>query len=405
MGELGAFLRLERVGFDKRDPNERVHDYRQYFALPDDRTLRDQGARCMDCGVPFCHEGCPLGNLIPDWNDLVYRDHWRDALAKLHATNNFPEFTGPDLPGAVRVGLRARHQRRRRDDRADRAGDRRRAGSRRAGSSPSRPSCAPTAPWPSSARAPPGLAVAAELNKLGPHRHGLRARRGARRPAALRRAGREAREVDHRPAREAARGRGRASSSCDVDVGGDVEAGELRGNHDAVVVAIGSRVHRDLEVPGRELAGVHFAMDYLYQRNRAVAAMEGRDTPPDAAGPRDQRRGQARGRGRRRRHRHGLHLERAARGRRGRAPARRLPAAPGRRAPARHALAAAAQAHRHHLRAGRGRRAPLRHAGDGAARRGRPRDRRERPARGGHLVARPARGARAASSRSAPSWC
>ena len=66
MGELGAFLRLERVGFEKRDPAERVHDYRQYFRLPDDRTLRDQGARCMDCGIPFCHEGCPLGNLIPD---------------------------------------------------------------------------------------------------------------------------------------------------------------------------------------------------------------------------------------------------------------------------------------------------------------------------------------------------
>ena len=140
------FLRLERVGFEKRDPRERVHDYRQYFALPDDRTLRDQGARCMDCGVPFCHEGCPLGNLIPDWNDLVYRDHWRDALTQLHATNNFPEFTGPDLPGAVRVGLRARHQRRRGDDRADRAGDRHarlRGGLDRA--RPARPR-APTAP-------------------------------------------------------------------------------------------------------------------------------------------------------------------------------------------------------------------------------------------------------------------
>jgi len=98
VGELGGFLRLERVGFDKRNPKERVRDYRQYFSLPEDRTLRDQGARCMDCGVPFCHEGCPLGNLIPDWNDLVYRDKWRDALAKLHATNNFPEFTGLICP-------------------------------------------------------------------------------------------------------------------------------------------------------------------------------------------------------------------------------------------------------------------------------------------------------------------
>ena len=98
MGELGGFLRLERVGFRKRDPRERVRDYRQYFSLPDDQTLREQGGRCMDCGVPFCQEGCPLGNKIPDWNDLVYADQWREALTQLHATNNFPEFTGLICP-------------------------------------------------------------------------------------------------------------------------------------------------------------------------------------------------------------------------------------------------------------------------------------------------------------------
>src|ERR671915_693142 len=111
MGELGAFLRLERVGFEKRDPGERVQDYRQYFELPDDATLRDQGARCMDCGIPFCHEGCPLGNLIPDWNDFVYRDRWHAALDRLHATNNFPEFTGRLCPapceGACVLGINA----------------------------------------------------------------------------------------------------------------------------------------------------------------------------------------------------------------------------------------------------------------------------------------------------------
>ena len=93
MGDPSGFLRLERVGFQKRDPHERVRDYRQYFSLPDDRTLREQGGRCMDCGVPFCQEGCPLGNKIPDWNDLVYGDRWQEALTHLHATNNFPEFT------------------------------------------------------------------------------------------------------------------------------------------------------------------------------------------------------------------------------------------------------------------------------------------------------------------------
>ena len=98
MGELGAFLKIHRVGFEKRDPEQRVHDYRQYFGLQPEGELQKQGARCMDCGIPFCHEGCPLGNLIPDWNDLVYRDQWRAAIDRLHATNNFPEFTGKLCP-------------------------------------------------------------------------------------------------------------------------------------------------------------------------------------------------------------------------------------------------------------------------------------------------------------------
>ena len=94
MGELGAFLKIHRVGFDKRDPTQRVHDYKQYFDLQPEAELERQGARCMDCGIPFCHEGCPLGNLIPDWNDLVYRGKWREAIDQLHATNNFP--SSPD---------------------------------------------------------------------------------------------------------------------------------------------------------------------------------------------------------------------------------------------------------------------------------------------------------------------
>ncbi|MGN6189843.1 MAG: glutamate synthase, partial [Conexibacter sp.] len=98
MGQLGGFLKIHRVGFDKRDPRARVNDYAQYFDLQPEEELRRQGARCMDCGVPFCHEGCPLGNLIPDWNDLVYRDKWQDAIVQLHATNNFPEFTGRICP-------------------------------------------------------------------------------------------------------------------------------------------------------------------------------------------------------------------------------------------------------------------------------------------------------------------
>ena len=98
MGEIGGFIKVHRVGFDKRDPQERVRDYKQYFHTQPDDELRRQGGRCMDCGVPFCHEGCPLGNLIPDWNDLVYRGDWKQAIEQLHATNNFPEFTGLICP-------------------------------------------------------------------------------------------------------------------------------------------------------------------------------------------------------------------------------------------------------------------------------------------------------------------
>src|SRR5580704_3620730 len=98
MGKLGGFLQIERHGIPQRDPVERVHDYSEFLLTRPVAELREQGARCMDCGVPFCHSGCPLGNLIPDWNDLVYRDRWDDAMRRLHHTNNFPEFTGRLCP-------------------------------------------------------------------------------------------------------------------------------------------------------------------------------------------------------------------------------------------------------------------------------------------------------------------
>src|SRR5215207_6520271 len=98
MGKIGGFLEVARVAPPERDPAVRTGDYREFVESPPDDQLRDQGARCMECGVPFCHSGCPLGNLIPDWNDLVYRDRWREAIDQLHATNNFPEFTGRLCP-------------------------------------------------------------------------------------------------------------------------------------------------------------------------------------------------------------------------------------------------------------------------------------------------------------------
>src|SRR4030081_2255000 len=98
MGKLGGFLQIERHGVPQRDPAERARDYREFLLTRPVQELREQGARCMDCGVPFCHNGWPLRHLIPDWNDLVYRDRFEDAIKQLHATNNFPEFTGRLCP-------------------------------------------------------------------------------------------------------------------------------------------------------------------------------------------------------------------------------------------------------------------------------------------------------------------
>jgi glutamate synthase (NADPH) small chain len=274
MGELGAFLKIHRVGFDKRDPRARVGDYRQYFALQPQAELRRQGARCMDCGVPFCHEGCPLGNLIPDWNDLVYRDKWRDAIEQLHATNNFPEFTGLICPApcesacvlainddpvtieqielsiierAFTEGWVVPHPPDRRSGRSVAV----------VGSGPA------------------GLAVAAELNQCG---HSVTVFERDEGPGGLLRFGvpdakLEKWIIDRRVAILEQEG---IEFRYDTDVGSDITAEELDERFDAVVVAVGSRVSRDLRVPGRELSSIHPAMDYLYQRNRWVAAQEGR---------------------------------------------------------------------------------------------------------------------------------
>ena len=125
MGKPTGFIEIHRKKAPTRPVEERVHDYREVYLPYPTEELQKQGARCMDCGIPFCHQGCPLGNLIPDWNDLVYRDRWQPAIDRLHATNNFPEWTGRLVPGAVRRLVRPRHQRRSRHDQVDRSGDHR----------------------------------------------------------------------------------------------------------------------------------------------------------------------------------------------------------------------------------------------------------------------------------------
>jgi glutamate synthase (NADPH) small chain len=284
MGKLGGFLQIERHGIPYRAPDERAHDYREFLITRPTEELREQGARCMDCGVPFCHNGCPLGNLIPDWNDLVYRDRFKDAIAQLHATNNFPELTGRLCPAPCEAAcvLEIRE-----NDAVtikqielaivDRAWEEGWIVPR-----PPRHETGQSVAVVGSG--PAGMAAAQQLRRAG-HRVTLFERDEA--AGGLARFGVpdfkiEKRIVQRRVEQLLAEG---VELRCGVDVGGPGGVGveELRGGFDAVVLATGSRVPRDLPVPGRELDGVHFAMDYLYQRNRWAAREFG--PTPDAPQP------------------------------------------------------------------------------------------------------------------------
>jgi glutamate synthase (NADPH/NADH) small chain len=270
MGKLGGFLQIERHGVPYRDPQERAQDYREFQLTRPVAELRDQGARCMDCGVPFCHNGCPLGNLIPDWNDLVYRDRFADAIAQLHATNNFPEFTGRLCPAPCEAAcvLEIREGdavtiKQIENAIINRAWEEGWVSPR----PPRRESGQGVAVVGSG---PAGMAAAQQLRRAG-HRVTLFERDEA--AGGLVRFGVpdfkiEKTIVQRRVEQLMAEG---VEVRCGVDVGRDVSVRELRSSYDAIVLATGSRVPRDLPVPGRELEGVHFAMEYLYQRNRWVA--------------------------------------------------------------------------------------------------------------------------------------
>jgi glutamate synthase (NADPH/NADH) small chain len=270
MGKLGGFLQIERHGIPQRDPAERAQDYREFLITRPVAELRDQGARCMDCGVPFCHNGCPLGNLIPDWNDLVYHDRWQDAIAQLHATNNFPEFTGRLCPAPCEAAcvLEIREGdavtiKQIENSIINRAWD-------EGWVKPKPPRAETGQSVAVVGSGPAGMAAAQQLRRAG---HSVTLFERDESIGGLVRFGVpdfkiEKTVVQRRVEQLVAEG---VELRCGVDVGRDVSVQELRGRFDAVVLATGSRVPRDLPVPGRELEGVHFAMDYLYQRNRWVA--------------------------------------------------------------------------------------------------------------------------------------
>jgi glutamate synthase (NADPH/NADH) small chain len=272
MGKLAGFLQIERQGVPQRDPLERAQDFREFQLQRPVEELREQGARCMDCGVPFCHNGCPLGNLIPDWNDLVYRDRFEDAIAQLHATNNFPEFTGRLCPAPceaacvleIREGdaVTIKQVENAIVDRAWAEGW-----------------VKPQPPHPRRetghavavvGSGPAGMAAAQQLRRSG---HDVTLFERDEAIGGLVRFGVpdfkiEKSVVERRVEQLVAEG---VELRCGVEVGSDVSVQELRERFDAIVLATGSRVPRELDVPGRGLDGVHFAMEYLYQRNRWVA--------------------------------------------------------------------------------------------------------------------------------------
>jgi glutamate synthase (NADPH) small chain len=264
MGELGAFLKIDRAATPERPPGERVGDHREFVRTLPLVELREQGARCMECGVPFCHSGCPLGNLIPDWNDLVYRDRFREALEQLHRTNNFPEFTGRLCPAPCEAACvleidEGNAVTIKQIERAivDRGWDEGwivpRPPARRTGRSVAVVGSGPA-----------GLAAAQQLARAG---HSVTVFERDEAGGGLLRFGVPDFKIEKTVVER--RVQQLRDESVDFEFGTEV-TGPLAG-FDATVLATGSRVPRDLPVPGRELGGVHFAMEYLYGRNRAVA--------------------------------------------------------------------------------------------------------------------------------------
>jgi glutamate synthase (NADPH/NADH) small chain len=271
MGDPSGFLTVRRAlpGDPRRDAKERVRDYHEVIRLLPLETVRDQARRCMQCGVPFCHRGCPLGNLIPEWNELTFHGRMRDAIERLHSTNNFPEFTGFTCPAPCEPActleinddpVMIKHTELSIIEHAFQQGW--------------------VVPRPPAQRTgqsvaivgsgPAGLAAAAQLNKSG-HRAVVFERDEAL--GGLLRFGipdfkLEKSVIDRRIQILEREG---ISFHTGVNVGVSVSVEDLLAEHDALVIAVGARLHRELGVPGARLGGVHLAMDYLYDRNRTIA--------------------------------------------------------------------------------------------------------------------------------------
>ncbi len=270
MADPKGFLKVQERELPKRRPVPvRIMDWKEVYENQDPTQLRRQAGRCMDCGVPFCHSGCPLGNLIPEWNDLIWRGEGRQAIERLHATNNFPEFTGTLCPapceGSCVLGINQPAVTIKQVEVS--IIDQAFANGWVTPHPPERLTGKTVAVVGSG---PAGLAAAQQLTRAG---HTVAVFERDDRIGGLLRYGipdfkMEKKRLDARLQQMQAEGtRFRAG----VNIGVDITWDDLRARYDAVVIATGATVPRDLPIPGRDLLGVHFAMDYLVQQNKVVA--------------------------------------------------------------------------------------------------------------------------------------
>jgi glutamate synthase (NADPH/NADH) small chain len=266
MGKVTGFLEIEREQPARRKVEERLHDWLEVYQPFPEEKQREQGARCMDCGVPFCHTGCPVNNLIPDWNDLVYNGRWEAAIRRLHSTNNFPEFTGRICPApceaacvlaidqpAVSIKLIERSV-------VDRAWD-------EGWIHPEPPEQSTGKRVAVVGSGPAGLAAAQQLRRAG---HSVTVYEKSDRIGGLLRYGipnfkLEKQVLDRRLQQMRAEG---VTFVANAHVGVNLPVDKLTERYDAILLCGGSEQPRDLKIPGRELKGIHFAMEFLPQQNR-----------------------------------------------------------------------------------------------------------------------------------------